>query len=247
VISEHDGVGLFAGRRLPLFIKVVDRHRAATSLKRLVECRPGVDPLGFGVDVGEATLMLAAAFVTRWCAGSSVKIRKVFRVREDRPAQRNVAASHKTFGEGPREPTDAYIAESLTPNRCIHRSATRRLGMKEIRIRAATGADVKAISEIVDQAYQHYISRIGMPLGPMLDDYAARVAKGTVWVLEEAEAIAALVVLRPAPDYLPLDNIAVTPGAPGLRVRPSVARLRGGRGTAAWLSRDPALHSPNDG
>ncbi|MBV8739877.1 MAG: GNAT family N-acetyltransferase [Alphaproteobacteria bacterium] len=88
--------------------------------------------------------------------------------------------------------------------------------MKEIRIRAATAADVDAISEIVDQAYRHYISRIGMLPGPMLDDYAARVAEGTVWVLEEAEVIAALIVLLPAPDYLLLDNIAVTPARQGL-------------------------------
>jgi hypothetical protein len=43
----------------------------------------------------------------------------------------------------------------------------------------------------------------------MLDDYAARVAEGAVWVLEEAAVIAAIVVLLPAPDYLLLDNIAV--------------------------------------
>lgn len=87
--------------------------------------------------------------------------------------------------------------------------------MKEIRIRPATAADVDAISAIADQAYRHYISRIGMPPGPMLDDYTARVAEGTVWVLEEADVIAALVVLLPAPDYLLLDNIAVTPARQG--------------------------------
>jgi GNAT superfamily N-acetyltransferase len=87
--------------------------------------------------------------------------------------------------------------------------------MKEIRIRLATAADVASISEIVDQAYRHYISRMGMPPGPMLDDYAACVAEGTVWVLEEADVIAALVVLLPAPDYLLLDNIAVTPARQG--------------------------------
>lgn len=87
--------------------------------------------------------------------------------------------------------------------------------MKEIRIRPATAADVDAISEIVDQAYRPYISRMGMPPGPMLDDYTARVAEGTVWVLEEADVLAALVVLLSAPDYLLLDNIAVTPARQG--------------------------------
>jgi ribosomal protein S18 acetylase RimI-like enzyme len=87
--------------------------------------------------------------------------------------------------------------------------------MDELRIRAATAADVPAIANIVDQAYRHYIARIGKPPGPMLDDYAARVSEGTVWVLEDGAVIAAIIVLVPAPDYLLLDNIAVSPARQG--------------------------------
>jgi GNAT superfamily N-acetyltransferase len=83
--------------------------------------------------------------------------------------------------------------------------------MEEPRIRAATATDASAIVEVVDRAYRHYISRIGEPPGPMLDDYVARVSEGTVWVLEEGAVIAGIIVLLPAPDYLLLDNIAVTP------------------------------------
>jgi len=90
-----------------------------------------------------------------------------------------------------------------------------KLVIDEPRIRAATAGDVSAIAQIVDQAYRHYIPRIGKPPGPMLDDYAARVAEGAVWVLEEAAVIAAIVVLLPAPDYLLLDNIAVAPERQG--------------------------------
>jgi ribosomal protein S18 acetylase RimI-like enzyme len=86
----------------------------------------------------------------------------------------------------------------------------------ELRIRAATAADAPAIVEIVDQAYRHYIARIGKPPGPMLDDYAARVSEGTVWVLEEGAMIAAIIVLLPAPNYLLLANIAVSPARQGL-------------------------------
>lgn len=82
-------------------------------------------------------------------------------------------------------------------------------------IRAATAADVLAITEIIEQAYRHYIVRIGKSPGPMLDDYGARVAEGTVWVLEEWTVIVAVVVLLPAPDYLLLDNIAVSPQRQG--------------------------------
>jgi GNAT superfamily N-acetyltransferase len=87
--------------------------------------------------------------------------------------------------------------------------------MDQPRIRAATAADVPAIVEIVDHAYRHYITRIGKPPGPMLDDYAARVSEGAVWVLEEGAVIAAIIVLLPAPNYLLLDNIAVSPTRQG--------------------------------
>jgi ribosomal protein S18 acetylase RimI-like enzyme len=88
--------------------------------------------------------------------------------------------------------------------------------MDELRIRAATAVDVPAIANIVDQAYRHYIVRIGKPPGPMLDDYVARVSQGTAWVLEEGAVIAAMIVLLPAPNYLLLDNIAVSPARQGL-------------------------------
>jgi len=88
--------------------------------------------------------------------------------------------------------------------------------MEEPQIRAATAADVPAIADVVEQAYRHYIARIGKPPGPMLDDYAARVSEGAVWVLEEGAVIAAIIVLLPAPNYLLLDNIAVSPTRQGL-------------------------------
>jgi len=100
--------------------------------------------------------------------------------------------------------------------RSLIKVVPQRLMMDELCIRAATGADAPAIADIVDQAYRHYIARIGKPPGPMLDDYAARVSDGVVWVLEEGAVIAAIIVLLPAPNYLLLDNIAVSPARQGL-------------------------------
>lgn len=88
--------------------------------------------------------------------------------------------------------------------------------MVEPWIRLATGADAPVIAQIVDQAYRHYIPRIGKPPGPMLDDYAARVSEGVVWVIEKGGAIAGVIVLLPRPDHLLLDNIAVAPAWQGL-------------------------------
>jgi ribosomal protein S18 acetylase RimI-like enzyme len=88
--------------------------------------------------------------------------------------------------------------------------------MDEPRIRAATAADVSAITEIVDEAYRHYIARMGKPPGPMLHDYAARVLEGAVWVIEEGPAVVGIIVLLPTTDYLLLDNVAVSPAHQGL-------------------------------
>jgi len=88
--------------------------------------------------------------------------------------------------------------------------------MEEPQFRVATAADVPAIEEIVNQAYRHYVARIGKSPGPMLEDYAARVSEGVVWVLEEGAVIAAIIVLLPAPNHLLLNNIAVSPARQGL-------------------------------
>src|ERR1700722_3172549 len=82
-------------------------------------------------------------------------------------------------------------------------------------IRAAGIADVDTVRLIVDAAYRHYIPRIGKPPGPMLDDYAERIAAGQVWVLEDDGGIAGLVVLEEAADAFLLDNIAVAPDRQG--------------------------------
>jgi len=82
-------------------------------------------------------------------------------------------------------------------------------------IRAACPADEASVREIVDAAYQVYIPRIGKKPGPMLDDYAKRIAGGQVWVLDGASGIVGIVVLEESPDGFLLDNIAVDPGQQG--------------------------------
>jgi len=87
--------------------------------------------------------------------------------------------------------------------------------MDEPRIRTATSADVPEVRQIVEQAYRDYIPRIGTPPGPMLDDYAARVSEGVVWVIEEGSSTAGIIVLIGKADHLLLDNVAVSPARQG--------------------------------
>ena len=80
----------------------------------------------------------------------------------------------------------------------------------------------------------HYIARIGKPPGPMLDDYARRIADGQAWVLEDAARIVGVLVLEETPEGLLLDNIAVPPEHQGkgygralMRFAEAEARRRG--------------------
>jgi ribosomal protein S18 acetylase RimI-like enzyme len=82
-------------------------------------------------------------------------------------------------------------------------------------IRAATAADVEQVQSVVDAAYGHYIARIGKPPGPMLDDYAKRVADRQTWVLEDGGRIVGILVLEQVPPGFLLDNIAVLPDCQG--------------------------------
>ncbi|MBV8913264.1 MAG: GNAT family N-acetyltransferase [Acetobacteraceae bacterium] len=83
-------------------------------------------------------------------------------------------------------------------------------------IRPARLEDVDAIRRLVQDAYSPYVTRLGKPPGPMLDDYARRVADGQAWVLEEGGKLAGVVVLEETGDSaLLLDNVAVAPSAQG--------------------------------
>ena len=68
--------------------------------------------------------------------------------------------------------------------------------MEEPQIRAASTEDVPAIADIVDQAYRHYIARIGRPPGPMLEMGRLDDARE---IVERLRAITPLVVHRVVP------------------------------------------------
>lgn len=81
--------------------------------------------------------------------------------------------------------------------------------------RLARGDEASALRQLVADAYTHYIARMGKPPGPMLDDYARRIADGQAWVLDVDGSMAGLIVLEPDGDSLLLDNVAVSPAAQG--------------------------------
>jgi ribosomal protein S18 acetylase RimI-like enzyme len=78
-------------------------------------------------------------------------------------------------------------------------------------IRQARQADAAEITNCVAAAYRHYISRIGKPPGPMLDDYSQVVEQHLVLVAEESERIIGVLVLMRIKNGILMDNVCVLP------------------------------------
>ncbi|WP_198370624.1 GNAT family N-acetyltransferase [Roseomonas rosulenta] len=81
--------------------------------------------------------------------------------------------------------------------------------------RPARPDEAPALRDLVRAAYAKYVPRLGREPAPMLDDYAARIAAGQAWVLEEGGALVGALVLEDEPGALMLYNIAVAPTAQG--------------------------------
>jgi ribosomal protein S18 acetylase RimI-like enzyme len=85
-------------------------------------------------------------------------------------------------------------------------------------IRPGTAADVDAVRDIVQRAYDVYVARIGRRPGPMDADYAAIVRAGDLWVADDGGIAVGLLVLVAAPDHLLIENVAVDPERQGTGV-----------------------------
>lgn len=82
-------------------------------------------------------------------------------------------------------------------------------------LRAATQADVAAVTACVTAAYQHYTARMGITPAPLRQDYREIISGHEVWVaLVDQTVCGVLVLARTAEGFL-LDNVAVTPPAQG--------------------------------
>ena len=84
-----------------------------------------------------------------------------------------------------------------------------------IRIVPAVAADADAVTACVRAAYAEYVERIGREPAPMGADYAALIGQSAVWVVRDGDAVAGVLVLRPQPPSLLLENVAVAPAHRG--------------------------------
>lgn len=83
-------------------------------------------------------------------------------------------------------------------------------------VRPAREGEEDAIRGLVRRAYAMYVPRMGKEPGPMMDDYAARIADGAAYVLESGGAMCGALVLLNFPGYMLLDNVAIDPACQGM-------------------------------
>ena len=82
-------------------------------------------------------------------------------------------------------------------------------------LRAARESDAGELTELVDAAYGHYVERLGMPPGPMTEDYAAVIRDRDVTVAESEGAIVGAIVLSTGEEGFTIDNVAIHPTRQG--------------------------------
>jgi ribosomal protein S18 acetylase RimI-like enzyme len=87
--------------------------------------------------------------------------------------------------------------------------------MSDVRLRPATVADVRRLTDLVAAAYGHYVERLGEPPRPMTDDYGEVIRKYEVTVAERSGEIVGLIVLGVDAEGFFVDNVAVDPSHQG--------------------------------
>jgi N-acetylglutamate synthase-like GNAT family acetyltransferase len=82
-----------------------------------------------------------------------------------------------------------------------------------LEMRPAREDDLDAIRRLVRDAYAIYVSRIGREPAPMGADYEEVLADGAMTVAVDDGELVGVLVLRPQPRSLLVENVAVAPAA----------------------------------
>jgi ribosomal protein S18 acetylase RimI-like enzyme len=91
--------------------------------------------------------------------------------------------------------------------------------------RPAQVDDAAQLAELVNLAYEPYVSRLGRPPGPMTEDYTEVIRDRRVIVAESGDAVVGLIVLDTTDEGFLLHNIAVAPSHQGTGVGRALLQL----------------------
>jgi ribosomal protein S18 acetylase RimI-like enzyme len=84
--------------------------------------------------------------------------------------------------------------------------------------RLARPHDLSAIVSLTTAAYAPYTALFGAPPIPVTEDYAPRIGRGEVWLLEEGSELAGLIVLERHRDHAMIFSVAVAPTFQGKKL-----------------------------
>ncbi|TIX94038.1 MAG: GNAT family N-acetyltransferase, partial [Mesorhizobium sp.] len=82
-------------------------------------------------------------------------------------------------------------------------------------ITKALAADLPAVVSLTTAAYAPYTALLGAPPMPVTEDYAPRIERGEVWLLESSAELAGLIVLERHADHVMIFSVAVSPAFQG--------------------------------
>jgi ribosomal protein S18 acetylase RimI-like enzyme len=82
-------------------------------------------------------------------------------------------------------------------------------------IRKALAGDLQTVVSLTTAAYSPYTALFGTPPIPVTEDYAPRIARGEVWLLESDGIVAGLLSLERHNDHAMIFSVAVTPDFQG--------------------------------
>ncbi|MDX8529598.1 GNAT family N-acetyltransferase [Mesorhizobium sp. VK25A] len=84
--------------------------------------------------------------------------------------------------------------------------------------RIATPQDLLAVVELTTEAYAPYTAVFDAPPIPVTEDYAPRIERGEVWLLEEDSKLAGLIVLERHSGHAMIFSVAVAPAFQGRKL-----------------------------
>ncbi|RWF69345.1 MAG: GNAT family N-acetyltransferase [Mesorhizobium sp.] len=84
-----------------------------------------------------------------------------------------------------------------------------------MKIRRALAGDFDAVAQLTDAAYAPYTALFGARPIPVTEDYAPRIGRGEVWLLESSGEPAGQIVIERHPDHTMIFSVAVGPAFQG--------------------------------